>query len=704
MRYLAALFFILNLSIIHAQKIRDHQIERFDFHKVDAHLKIDPTQKKVEGSVVYSLEVLYPDDSLFINGKNMQFRNVRIDGKNPEFSVDVEGIYILHDFKVDDRITLSLDYEVTPGKAVYFINWDESVASEEIKQVWTQGQGKYTSSWLPSVDDMNEKAEFDLSFEFPAGYELIANGEQIGNEIINDSVRLWKFNMEKPMSSYLVGFAAGKYRSVNSTTNTGVEIRNYYLPEDSLRVEPSFRHSKRIMEFLEKEIGVDYPWRNYKQIPVKDFLYAGMENTGTTIFSESLMVDSIGYHDQNYVNVNAHELAHQWFGNLVTEKSGKHHWLHEGFATYYALLAEKDIFGEDYFYWKLYQSAEVLKELSDSGKGQKLLSSTGSSSTYYQKGAWALHILRQKVGEEAFRKGLKNYLETYAFQNVETDNFLAEMELASGMDLTQYKADWLEQSAFKANQSLNALKESEFIKSYLELAALRETPLQTKHEYLDKILDFPVNDYLGQEVVYQLAGENSEEAINLYKKAFASNNLYVRQAVATSMQTILPQLQASFESLLQDESYLTVEKALFKLWERFPKKKADYLKKTRNIDGFYNKNVRMLWLTLSLVSAEFEPEKTSEYFEELSGYTNPSNPFEVRENAFGYLYQLGAFNEASLESLLMATAHHAYRFRDFARQLLDELIANEEYREKLMSLASNLDEQYTRYLNSKTSS
>ena len=701
MRYLTALFLILNMSLIHAQKIRDNQVERFDFQKVDAHLKIDPSRKKIEGNVLYKIEVLYPDDSLFINGNNMHFENVQLDGKSIDFSVDTEGIYILHDFKVNDSISLSLNYEVTPKKAVYFINWNDPDIAEEERQVWTQGQGKYTSSWLPSIDDMNEKAEFDLNFEFPVSYELIANGENISSEIINDSVRQWKFNMEEPMSSYLVGFAAGKYHSITKTSTSGIEIQNFYLPQDSLLLEPTYRHSADIMDFLEQEIGIAYPWTNYKQIPVRDFLYAGMENTGTTIFSESLMVDSIGYHDQNYVNVNAHELAHQWFGNLVTEKSGKHHWLHEGFATYYALLAEKEIFGEDYFYWKLYQSAEVLKELSDSGKGQKLLSSTGSSSTYYQKGAWALHILSEKVGEEAFRKGIKSYLETYAFKNVETDDFLAEMELASGMDLSQYKTDWLEQSAFKANQSLNALRESEFIKSYLELAALRETPLETKHEYLDKTLDFPVNDYLGQEVVYQLVGENSDLSRSLYKKAFESNNLYVRQAIATSMQIIPQQLQSSFESLLDDESYLTIEKALFKLWERFPQKKVDYLKKTRNIDGFYNKNVRMLWLTLSLVTAEFEPEKTSEYFEKLSGYTNPSNPFEIRENALGYLYQLGAFNESSLESLLMATDHHAYRFRDFARQLLDELIANEQYREKLINGSVDLEEKHSRYLNSK---
>ncbi len=88
-----------------------------------------------------------------------------------------------------------------------------------------------------------------------------------------------------------------------------------------------------MFDFLEDEIGFPYPWQNYKQVPVHDFFYAGMENTSLTIFSDAFVVDSIGFNDRNYINVNAHELAHQWFGDLVTAKSGEHHWLQEGFCN-----------------------------------------------------------------------------------------------------------------------------------------------------------------------------------------------------------------------------------------------------------------------------------------------------------------------------------------------------------------------------------
>lgn len=695
------LFLLLSWSVtLIAQDTGLSKTNPFDFKKIDAYVKINPSQGKVEGEVSYSFDILAQEDTLYIDGRKMQFSEVKLSGNPVKFFSDEKGIYILSDFLPSQDNQLTLNYHVKPESGMYFINWDSPV-TESKKQVWTQGQGKYTSTWLPSFDDMTEKAEFDLSFEFPAQYQLIANGRQKSVGEVNDSTRVWRFDMDKPMSSYLVGMAAGKFDSKTFTSASGDEMQLFYHPEDSLNFEPTYRHSVEIFDFLENEIGMPYPWQNYKQIPVLDFLYAGMENTGTTIFSSSFLTDSIGFKDRNYVNVNAHELAHQWFGNLVTETGGKDHWLHEGFATYYALLAEKEIFGEDYYYWKLYQTAESLKELSDSGKGEALLNPKASSLTFYQKGAWALHILKEKIGDEAFKEGIKNYLELYSFKNVKTDNFIAEMEMASGMDLSQYVTDWLEQSAFKATQSLNSLKKSEFIINYLNIAALRETPLEQKASYLEDALDFPVNDYIGQEVVNQLAGLQTPKALDLYKKAFETNNIFVRQAIARSMENIPASLKIEFESLLEDESYVTIEAALFKLWEQFPSDRAKYLEQTRNIDGFYNKNIRMLWLTLNLVTPEFEPKLTEDYYDELAGYTASWQPYQLRENAFSYLYQLGAFNPESLRSLIKGTQHHTYSFRNYSRQLLNELLKNEEYRQKLVELSENMAEEEISYLRSK---
>ncbi|HSP40605.1 MAG TPA: M1 family aminopeptidase, partial [Gillisia sp.] len=385
----------------------------------------------------------------------------------------------------------------------------------------------------------------------------------------------------------------------------------------------------------------------------------------------------------------------------VTAQSDEHHWLQEGFATYYALLAERKIFGDDYYYWKLFESAEQLKQLSDTGKGEALLNPKASSLTFYQKGAWALHILNEKVGEVAFKEGVKNYLLNNSYGSVATNDFLDEVEKSSGMDLSEFEANWLQQSAFQGTEALNSLKESAFLRDYMELAALREIPFQNKKELLDKALNFPVNDYTGQEVVFQLSEETYPDAIKLYKKAFESGNLYVRQAIALSMEKIPPSLKSDFERLLEDPSYITIENALMTLWINYPEEASKWIERTNNIEGFSNKNVKMLWLVINLVTPTEDVEDMRKFYDELSSYTRPYHPFEVRQNAFGYLYQINSFSRENLEDLLEGAQHHNTRFRDYCRKLLEELLTREEYRIRYSEMRTELSEKDRNFLNTR---
>ena len=643
-----------------------------DFKHLKAELAIDPLKAEVSGELVYTLEVLKETDSIFIDARKMTFSDVFFNGEAVEYGSDDKKLWLVGDFGPSEKQQIQIKYKATPEQAIYFIP-EEQQAGRDDFQTWTQGQGKYTSSWLPSFDDTREKLEFDLSFIYPAGTTLIANGKLLHSEEINDSLVRWDFDMQQPMSSYLVALAAGNFDSRKEVSASGIPLEFYYPAGRKDRAEPTYRHSVEIMDFLEQEIGIPYPWQNYKQIPVRDFLYAGMENTGTTIFSDLFLVDSIGYNDRNYANVDAHELAHQWFGNLVTAENGQHHWLQEGFATYYALLAEKALFGEDYFYRKLFETAEELKQMSDTGKGEALLNPNASSLTFYQKGAWALHILKEKIGKEAFDRGVKNYLLKNAYSSVTTEDFIAEMEQASGQDLSEFVKNWLEQSAFQGTEALESLKKSSFIQQYLEIAALKPLPISRKRDQLKAALDFPVNDFIGQEVVYQLALEDPSEVIELYKKAFDSGNLYARQAIAFSLQDIPQELKQEYENLLNDESYASREAALYNLWRNFPAEALNYLRQTEAAEGFLDKNIRTLWLALNLATPEVPAARKRAYFKELSGYTAPHHRFQLRQKAFEYLFQLNAFDSESLYNLMDAARHHNYRFREFAKEMLKSL-------------------------------
>lgn len=642
-----------------------------DFTHLKAEISIFPSEAKLSGDVSYTFDVLQPTDSVIIDARKMEFQKISLNGEEVAYKNDEQHLLIFGKFEESNNNILKIKYTASPTQAMYFIQTDPE---GEDYEVWTQGQGKYTSNWMPSFDDVNEKVEFDLSVLYEKGKKVIANGRLIDTVLVGDNLIRWDFDMKNPMSSYLLGIATGDYDVKEITSETGVFMQLYYPVGQEHIAEPTYRHSARIMNFLEKEIGVPYPWQNYKQVPVRDFLYAGMENTGLTIYSDLFLVDSIGYNDRNYIMVNSHELAHQWFGNLVTATSGKHHWLQEGFATYYSLLAEQQIFGDDYFYWKLFQTADDLKNMSDSGKGEALLKVKASSLTYYQKGAWALHILKGLVGKEAFDLAVKNYLLKHAFQNVTTNDFMVEVEAASGKDLSEFKRNWLEQSAFQGTEALESLKKSPFIKKYLEIAALKQLPIQDKKELLFKALEFPVNNYVGQEAVYQIALEETSSVIDLYKKAFDTNNLYVRQAIAISLKQIPQELKQDYETLLEDHSYVTQEAALFNLWANFPRERQKYLQKMAGENGFLDKNIRTLWLALAVATPQTGKVNRGTYLEELSSYTAPHHRFQTRQNAFNYLMQLNAFQSKNIYDLLQASRHHNYRFRVYSKNLLKQVL------------------------------
>ena len=677
------------------------QVEKIDFKELRADVFIEPEERKVSGELTFLFEILETTDSIYIDAKKMEFNEVLLNGLPVDINNDGSRLWIKYRFSPSAENKLSMKYSAAPQQTMYFIHWDVQEKDDVSRQVWTQGQGRYTSHWLPSFDDTREKLIFNINYSFNEEYTIVSNGIVEDKIPVNDSITKWNYSMKDPMSSYLVAVAAGDFKVEKFITVSGVPVELYFEEKDREKAKWTYKYTEEIFKFFETEIGVNYPWQNYKQIPVRDFLYSGMENTGATIFSESFMVDSIGYNDLNYVNVNAHELAHQWFGNYVTAKTDEHHWLQEGFATYYALLAERKLFGDDHYYWKLYESAEQLKELSDAGKGEALINPKASSLTYYQKGAWALHILNEKIGVNAFKQAVENYLLKHAYSSVTTNDFLDEAEKSSGMDLSEFEANWLQQSAFQGTEALNSLKKSTFLQNYMEVAALREIPFQNKKELLSKALDFPVNDYIGQEVVFQLSEEIDADAVKLYKKAFETGNLYVRQAIALSMETIPSSLKSDFETLLNDVSYLTIENALLKLWLNYSDEAPKWIAKTKDIDGFYNKNIKMLWLVINLVTPRDNSDDLKIFYDELSSYTRPYHPFEVRQNAFGYLFQINSFSKENLKDLMSAAQHHNTRFRDYARKLIEELLKREEYRIRYSELSYELSEKDRNFLNTR---
>ncbi|MGJ5641433.1 M1 family metallopeptidase [Formosa sp. S-31] len=639
------------------------QTDYVDFKSISADLIISPLEKSVAGEVSYVFDVLKPVDSVFIDAQNMEISKVLYNGDSVTTHYTGKKLWLVAPFQDSENNTLKLSYRANPKKAMYFLGWDNAGKS----QVWTQGQGKYTSNWLPSFDDMNEKTTFNLKVKFPKDYIVVSNGKLEAKTAL-DSLNMWQFSSKSVMSNYLFALACGEYNKKHITSKSGIPIELYYYPEDSLLVEPTYRYSKTMFDFLEEEIGVPFPWENYKQIPVSDFLYAGMENTSATIFSDAYVIDTIGFNDRNYVNVNAHELAHQWFGDFVTATSGTHHWLQEGFATYYALLAEQELFGDSYYKWRLFEYAKELEAQDKSGQSTALLNEKASSTTFYKKGAWTLHALRVEIGDAAFKMAVKNYLTHHKYGNVSTSDFIKEAEQASGKTLDLFFQTWLESETFPMADVVT--NEEDDMSYYIKQLNTLECIVKNNADYL---LDPTKSYFIKQEIIKANPSLISGELIQ-------KNGVEVRQTIASVLNEIPLELQTVYETFLDDESYQTQEIALYNLWVNFYTRRQFYLDKMDGRIGFRSKNIRQLWLALALSTATYKPENNEVFIKELIGYTGTQYGFETRELAFNYVNALQIYNKEVLSNLIQATHHHNWRFQKYAKSLLESVQKHPEYK------------------------
>jgi aminopeptidase N len=683
-----ALFFLLFSIFSFSQ-----QTKYVDFLTCTASLYPNFEEKSISGSVTYEFKVKQIIDTIKIDAKNIVFSDVMINDKLVKFKNSGKTLDLFEGFS-KGKNKLTFQYNAIPKQTLYFIGKDE------YRQIWTQGQGKYTSHWLPSFDDVNEKVIFGITINYYVDMDkfkfdpiALSNGKLnfekktiSWSRGVNDITR--NYQMQKPMSSYLVMLAFGNFVKHEVKSNSGTFLEFYIDKNDYSKFEPTYRYSKQIFDYLEQEIGVKYPWKIYRQVPVRDFLYAGMENTTSTIFAQDFVVDSIGFNDKNYINVNAHELAHQWFGDLITAQSGKHHWLQEGFATYYALLAEKEIFGDNYFYNELYDYALQLKNAAKTDT-IPVMNENASSLSFYKKGAWALHTLREDIGAKNFQKAVKKYLKKYQYKNVNTDEFLAEIKkVAKDFDIKKFKSKWLETAGFDMVLAESYLFNNKSVAAYIQLTKEKKD-LENCKAILESETYFPVKQY----IFYKLGNtpfEDKKELIEIGMK----QNVYVRQAIAETMSEIPIEFKSQYETFLEDDSYKTKEIALINLCNSFPNQANEYLEKLKNLQGNNDKSLRVSWLKIALNSDKYISHKNL-YFNELLNYTSSNNGSLIRENALEVLLELYPNNPNVIQALFHATTHHKWQFTKFAREKIRTMLKQPDFRNQVENLVKTVDEKTT---------
>jgi aminopeptidase N len=387
--------------------------------------------------------------------------------------------------------------------------------------VWTQGETHEARHWFPCFDYPNERSTTEVIVHVPRDMTVVSNGKLIGEkDDQGGKLKRVHWRQDKPHASYLLCFVAGNLEKLEDK-HGDTPLGFYTQPSKAKHAQSAFGDTKDIMEFYEQEIGVPFPWDKYDQCTIADFMWGGMENTSLTTLTQRTIhapeVENLG--DYRSRSLNAHEMAHQWFGDYVTCKDWSHLWLNEGFATFYAHMYEGHKFGRDEMLYGLYMDAKDEICLPENLKNHdpivdRVYESPSEQFDFrnYPKASWVLHMLRSQLGPKLYREVIHTYLQRYALGPVETENLHGVLEELSGKSLDQFFDQWLYHGG---------LPELKVTYRWLAKEKLAQVTVEQTQETGDDVLlfEFPTK------LRFIVDGKTIDEAVEVKKK---SQDFFVR--------------------------------------------------------------------------------------------------------------------------------------------------------------------------------
>ena len=337
-----------------------------------------------------------------------------------------------------------------PKNGFHFISSTFEKKSQA-KQAWTQGQTSESRYWFPCLDYPKMKFSVNLQIKSQKDYMVISNGKLISKKIDDENNTItWEWEEKNPIPSYLVSVVIGKFAEIESKFHT-IPLYFYWpieIPKEDAIL--TFSETPQILEFFENYFGIKYPYEKYAQVAVDEFEFGGMENNSCTTLTRNILHDKKTAIDYNHdLFLISHEIAHQWYGNLVTCNEWSHIWLNEGFATYCELLYWEKSRGTNEFYLNLLKYADKYFEEVDKFYKRSVVTKVYKhpdelfDAHSYEKGGCILHMIRNHIGEDLFKKCLKVYIEEYNGKTVETDNFQKIIEETSGKSMHTFFDQWI---------------------------------------------------------------------------------------------------------------------------------------------------------------------------------------------------------------------------------------------------------------------
>lgn len=434
------------------------------FDLSDTKLRVKPAfkEKKLYGLAEITLKPhFYDQNKLVLDAKWMQINSVQLKtakGNLPlAYTYDTSRLSITLDkvYTRNDQLTVIVDYVSQPysvdsaqvelGRGVYFIDPDGRNPYKPA-HMWTQGEEEESSIWFPTIDATNQKCSEEIYVTIDKNLTSLSNGLLLDSKDNGDGTRTDHWKQEKPHSPYLFFLAVGDYYKYTDKWRDK-EVSSYTFPKYKEALPYIFKDMPEMMEFYSKLFGIDYPWDKLSNIMAYDYTAGAMENTSAIIYYEKLLCDRQQLVDDNFSWIISHELAHQWFGDLVTPKSWANITLNESMADYCEYLWMEHKYGKDIAdAYGINSRGKYLN--TEKFKNEPIVNYYYSSphdifdAIRYEKGGRVLHMLRNLVGDEAFFAALHKYLADHAYKNAELSDLRKAFEEVTGIDLNWFFTQW----------------------------------------------------------------------------------------------------------------------------------------------------------------------------------------------------------------------------------------------------------------------
>jgi aminopeptidase N len=453
-RFLLGVTFLATFSLVTPSLFADEPYARsrdYDLQHSKIVLRFDTAQKQVTGDVTHSLAILRNNTArISFDSVALNIHSVTVNRAAAKFETTETKLFVTLPAaaKAGQKFEVEITYDGKPTKGAYFILPDAAYPKRPI-QIFTQGESEDTRYYLPTYDYPNDRLTTETIITVPAAWTTVANGKLLSVTSAGAGMKTWTWKESFPSSTYLITAVAGEFDELKDSWR-GIPV-NYYAPKGrGDRLAVNYSRTPAMMELFSKKFGVDYPWEKYDQIMVDDFVAGGMENSSaTTNTAESLVNPKlVPEYVSNQDDLISHELAHQWFGDLVTCKAWSDIWLNEGFATFGETIWNENQYGKDWADYNRWRAARAwFHETSLYNKPIVRHDFAEDSDEFdgnaYGKAGWVIDMLRYQLGEPAFYAGLQRYLESNRGKNALTSDFAKAIEEATHTNIDQFLLQWI---------------------------------------------------------------------------------------------------------------------------------------------------------------------------------------------------------------------------------------------------------------------